>query len=122
MLSTRLYLSQRNRAGLNLYATSAGAFEPDHLALAAIFASYSSLLLLNGMHQDTLMRMERTLESNREIGVAMGILMAQRQRSQSDAFDLLVKASQNLNRRLRDIAAEVTETRRLPGERGRARR
>ncbi len=114
MLSTRLFLSESERAALNLYSTRPGAFEADHVALAAIFASYASLLMINRMHHDKVMRLERALESNREIGVAMGILMAQRRWTQTEAFDRLVHASQNLNRRLRDIAAEVTLTRMLP--------
>jgi hypothetical protein len=114
MLSTRLYLSETERAALNLYSARPAAFESDHVALAAIFASYTSLVLLNRMHQDTAMRLERALESNREIGIAMGILMAQRRWTQSEAFDRLVDASQNLNRRLRDIAAEVNNTLKPP--------
>lgn len=114
MLSTRLYLSASERAALNLYAARPAAFESDHVAVAAIFASYTSLVLLNRLHQDKAMRLERALESNREIGVAMGILMAQRRWTQAEAFERLVDASQSLNRRLRDIAAEVNLTRKAP--------
>lgn len=119
MLSTRLFLSEHDRAALNLYSQRPAAFEPDQLALAAIFAAYTSLVLVNRMHEDKIIRLERALESNREIGVAMGILMAQRRWTQSEAFDRLVNASQHLNRRLRDIAAEVNLTSRLPGIRQR---
>ncbi|MCC6496961.1 MAG: GAF and ANTAR domain-containing protein [Propionibacteriaceae bacterium] len=114
MLSTRLFLAEHDRAALSLYSHRPAAFEPDQLALAAIFASYASLVLVNRLSEDKITRLERALESNREIGVAMGILMAQRRWTQSEAFDRLVSASQNLNRRLRDIAAEVRLTSRLP--------
>ncbi len=114
MLSTRLFLSADDRAALSLYSRRPAAFDPDQLALAAIFASYASLVLVNRTSEDKVIRLERALESNREIGVAMGILMAQRRWTQSEAFDRLVNASQSLNRRLRDIAAEVSLTSRLP--------
>jgi DNA-binding response OmpR family regulator len=54
------------------------------------------------------------LESNRIIGTAVGMLMANHRLTAAPAFQLLVEASQHSNRKLRDIAADVTITRRLP--------
>jgi signal transduction histidine kinase/DNA-binding response OmpR family regulator len=54
------------------------------------------------------------LESNRAIGTAVGILMANHRLTAGSAFQLLVEASQHSNRKLRDIAADVTITGRLP--------
>ena len=54
------------------------------------------------------------LESNRVIGTAVGIVMARYRLTAQQGFDLLVKASQNSNRKLRDIAADVTAARTLP--------
>ncbi len=122
MLSTRLMLSQTNRAALNLYATEAFAFQPAHLPIAAIFSSYASLLLINQLLDDQVVNLERALESNREIGVAMGILMAAGRYTQAEAFEQLARASQNLNRRLHDIASEVALTGALPVSTRRARR
>ena len=56
----------------------------------------------------------RALETNREIGVAMGILMANGKLTSQQAFDQLRTASQNLNRKLHDIAADVALTGALP--------
>ena len=58
--------------------------------------------------------LERALESNREIGVAMGILMAREMCTQSQAFNRLRTASQQLNRKRRDIADDVKRTGQLP--------
>jgi AmiR/NasT family two-component response regulator len=41
--------------------------------------------------------------------------------SQDEAFDLLRWASQHLNRKLRDVAADVIETGELPGRPSRGR-
>lgn len=117
MLSTRLFLSRDDRAALNLYSTRPHAFDAAQVPLAAIFASYTSLVLLNRMHEDRIMELERALESNREIGLAMGILMAQERCTREQAFEQLSTASQHLNRRLQDIADEVNHTGQLPTRR-----
>jgi hypothetical protein len=46
-------------------------------------------------------------DSNRRIGMAMGILMTQRQVDEEHAFDVLRRISQNTNRKLKDIAEDV---------------
>lgn len=48
--------------------------------------------------------------ANREIGVAIGVLMHEHRLSQAQAFDVLRAASQDSNRRLADIALEVVTT------------
>jgi AmiR/NasT family two-component response regulator len=48
------------------------------------------------------------------IGQAKGILMEQRSVGPDEAFHLLRLASQRLNVKLRDIAAQVVSHRRLP--------
>lgn len=54
--------------------------------------------------------LERALLSNRTIGVAMGILMVTRRLTEPAAFDRLRTASQNSNRKLRDVAEDVMLT------------
>ncbi|HEU4998863.1 MAG TPA: ANTAR domain-containing protein [Lapillicoccus sp.] len=51
-------------------------------------------------------------DSNRRIGMAMGIIMSQRRVDEAGAFDLLRGTSQNTNRKLRDIAEDVIRDRR----------
>lgn len=60
------------------------------------------------------LNLEIALTTNRQIGVAVGILMHQQRITEVAAFDLLRAASQDLNRKLRDVAEEVTLTGRLP--------
>ena len=54
--------------------------------------------------------LHRALNSNREIGAAMGILMARHQLTSDQAFDLLRRVSQGAHRKVVAIAAEVIET------------
>ena len=54
------------------------------------------------------------LTTARRIGMALGILMAERKISGDAAFELLRMVSQNTHRKLRDVADEVVETGALP--------
>ena len=54
--------------------------------------------------------LHRALDSNREIGAAMGILMARHQLTSDQAFDLLRRTSQRAHRKVVAIAADVIET------------
>ena len=114
ILSYRLYLMTDRRGALNFYAGKPQAFDQLAMGIGALFAAYASLTLLNEIHRDKAMHLERALESNREIGCAMGILMARELCTQDRAFDMLRTASQHTHRKLRDIADHVKETGVLP--------
>ncbi|HEV2886058.1 MAG TPA: ANTAR domain-containing protein, partial [Jatrophihabitans sp.] len=103
-----------NRGALNFYALKPDAFEMSAVATGSIFAAYASMAQLAALHQDQAIHLGRALESNREIGVALGILMANKRQTQEQAFTDLRVASQHLHRKLRDIAAEVIYTGTLP--------
>ena len=72
------------------------------------------MALLAAARQDKTDHLLRALETNREIWVAMGILMASGKLTTEQAFDQLRAASQDLNRKLHDIAVEITRSRQLP--------
>jgi ANTAR domain len=52
--------------------------------------------------------------SNRRISMAMGILMCGRDIDEDQAFSYLRRVSQESNRKLRDVAEDVIQYRRLP--------
>ncbi len=114
MLSTRLRALRDHRAALTLYAHRPAAFREEDLALAAIYASFASVLLLNRLQERDVAGLRRAVETNREIGVAVGILMARSRCTREYAFERLRTASHNLNRRLIDVADEVILTGELP--------
>jgi hypothetical protein len=114
MLSYRLYLTDAQRGALNFYAEQPDAMGELAVGIGAVFASYASLTMLNDIHEDKAMHLSRALESNREIGLAIGILMARELCTQEQAFNQLRSASQHLNRKLRDIAEFVKHTGALP--------
>lgn len=54
--------------------------------------------------------LEVALRTSRTIGAAIGILMAQHNVSEEDAFAMLRQASMATNRKLRDLAEDVVFT------------
>ena len=52
-------------------------------------------------------QMEQALKSSRTIGAAHGMIMASRHVCEDEAFTILRTASQNYNRKLRDLAHEL---------------
>jgi hypothetical protein len=114
MVSFRLYLNADAHGALNFYSSKPDAFDETAVAVGAIFASYASLTMLNALQGDEIMHLNRALESNREIGVAIGILMARTLTTQDEAFDRLRVASQHLHVKLRDIASDVIRIGELP--------
>jgi GAF domain-containing protein len=114
MLGARLFLSGDDRGALNLYATTPYAFDDLDVGTAAILSSFASVTLQRLTAERKVENLEIALESSRQIGAAMGILMARRLVTKDQAFELLKTASQHLHRKLRDIALEVIETGEVP--------
>jgi AmiR/NasT family two-component response regulator len=62
---------------------------------------------------DEVRQLKEALDSNRRIGMAMGLVMGQLQVTEVEAFDALRRISQNTNRKLRDVADDIIYQRRL---------
>lgn len=111
MLSYRMVLASDDEvAGLNIYAEKVDAFSDADVMLGLLLATHGAQTAVAAEHREHVDHLERALRSNRLIGTAMGILMAQEKVTQEQAFDLLRIASQHSNRKLAEIAREVTET------------
>ena len=59
------------------------------------------------LNQEHAVQMEDALKSSRTIGAAVGMIMASRNLSEGEAFIVLRTASQNSNRKLRELAADL---------------
>ena len=114
MLSVRLALGGPDRAAVNFYSRSVDAFTDFDVHVASVIAPFAALTVEQSLRARDSENLHAALTSSRQIGTAIGIIMARRLVTSSQAFELLREASQNLNRKLRDIAAEVEETGMLP--------
>jgi hypothetical protein len=117
MLSYRLsseVTGQDVLAGLNIYSEQPHAFDQRAVEVGLLLATHAAAVVAAQTNEERAEQLQRALETSRRIGVAIGILMAHHKLTQTQAFDLLRIASQNTNRKMRDIAEEVTITGTLP--------
>lgn len=111
MLSYRLFVENDDLiAGLNLYSTRMDAFDDTSHTVGTLLATHGALAISAAAARERAAQLQQALATNRDIGVAMGVLMNEYKITRSQAFDLLRVASQNTNRKLADIAAEVGDT------------
>jgi len=112
VLSQRLHLHEEVAvvAGLNIYSDAKDAFDRAAVGVALVLATHGALVLSEQLATNRCNNLMKALESNREIGVAMGILMDQHRFTRQEAFDVLRVASQNSNRKLSDVATDVADT------------
>lgn len=114
MLGVRLMLDGPERGALNFCALAHDTFTDADAEVAATLSPFVSLVLQNVLQERRLVDLETALSSSRSIGTAVGILMASKLVTAEDAFSLLSRTSQELNRKLRDVAAQVALTGELP--------
>ena len=100
--------------GLNIYSRGRDAFDDDDVLVGLMVATHGALAAQSIVNARKVENLQKALLSNREIGTAMGVLMARHHVTRDQAFDLLRIASQNANRKLRDVAVEVAESGELP--------
>jgi GAF domain-containing protein len=117
MLSVRLALAAEDQAAMNFYSLGRNAFTELDIGVASIFAPYAALAVEQTLREQDAANFHQALSSSRQIGTAIGIIMARKLVTSDEAFDILRQASQDLNRKLRDLAAEVQETGALPTKR-----
>jgi GAF domain-containing protein len=117
MLSFRLFVGDDTLGALNLYSRDVDAFDQDACAVGAILAAHAAVAMSTARDREQAEHLKRAVESNREIGMAMGVVMASGLQTPEQAFAALRRASQRLNIKLRDIASAVVETGELPDRR-----
>jgi GAF domain-containing protein len=90
-----------------------GPFTDEAVLQAGNFAGQASILLANVRAywdaRQLAERLQRAMRSRAVIEHAVGIVMAGGGRTPEEAFQLLVRASQRDNRKLRDIAADIVD-------------
>ncbi|MEU4393776.1 GAF and ANTAR domain-containing protein [Kribbella sp. NPDC023855] len=106
-----LLVAGRPEAVLALYSIKPDAFSGDDLDIAHILAQHGSAAIDSARRVDTL---TQAVDARRLVGQAMGILMERHDLDEMRAFEVLRRYSMDSNRKLRDVAQELIETRKLP--------
>jgi GAF domain-containing protein len=108
----KLFVQGDQLGGLNLYGSRPGVFDDESQDIGQMFAAHAAVAVAGAEHEENL----RTAVSSRDvIGQAKGILMERHKLTADQAFGVLARVSQELNRKLADIAREVSDTGALPG-------
>jgi hypothetical protein len=111
VLSFRLMLDEEDViGGLNLYSRRVDAFDTSDLDPGHLLAAHGALAFAIVQARGEAEGLRIAVETNRDIGVAVGILMRGFMLSRDQAFDVLRVASQHQHRKLRDIALDVIDT------------
>ncbi len=100
-------------AALNLYSTDQDAFDDASVELASSFAAYAGVALANvhlyEAQSKVAQQLQTAMQTRAVIEQAKGILMGQRRCRADEAFDILVRLSQESNRKLRDVAKALVD-------------
>lgn len=105
----RINVDDQKVGALNLFTDTAGVFDSISADNAIILTAFTAVTVAAVMHGQEASTLREGLESNREIGKAIGLIMAMHQVSGDEAFALLRKSSQDLNVKISDLAATVVD-------------
>jgi hypothetical protein len=108
MIGYRLQEGLGGRSALNVFSDTPGALTDESTGVGALFASFASVALLAAERRHDAENLRRGLASNREIGKAVGLLMATHQVDAEEAFQILRRASSRTNTKLAAIAERIT--------------
>jgi GAF domain-containing protein len=111
-LSLQLFVEGDNLGALNLYARQPHAFGEESEDVGLVLAAHAAVAVAGARTEQHL---RRAVSSRDLIGQAKGILMERYRISADQAFQVLARVSQQTNRRLADVADELTRTRSVPG-------
>lgn len=107
MLGFQLFTVDKTLGALDLYSGTKHAFDAWSEELGWVFSSYTAVALAWAQHSE---QMREAVSTRQEIGEALGILMERYGLSSQDAFEVLRRASQEHNVKLRDVARRVSES------------
>ncbi len=110
-LSVPLADDQAVLGALNLYSKKAAGYDEAAQETACLFADQLGVAAANAMAyaeaHELSQQLQQAMESRAVIEQAKGILMQAQHCDPDQAFQILVRASQNQNRKLRAIATEI---------------
>jgi GAF domain-containing protein len=112
MVCFQLFVTGKTLGSLDVLATEPEAFGDESERVGLLFASHAAIALAGAQQLDGV---RSALVSRDVIGQAKGILMERFKITADEAFLLLTRVSQETNRKLRDVADDLTHTGTLRG-------
>lgn len=106
-----LVVDERRHGWMHLWSRRPAAFSATDLVRADVLATVSAAALAVSLDRDGLLR---AVEARQDIGVATGVLSERYDLPTDRAFGVLVRYSQHLNVKLREVARTVVDTGDLP--------
>jgi len=112
-LSLPIIARDETFGALNLYSRRPAAFDDESADRLRGFVRQAAIVLANAQvywdARNLSENLNQAMRSRATIDYAVGIVMAHGGRSPEEAFQVLVRASQRENRKLREIAGEIVE-------------
>ena len=109
MAGFRLRQGGQRVGALNVFSDTEGALTDHSLDQAVMLTAFASVTLTALERGEEAVTLRRGLESNREIGKAVGLLMATHDIDDDRAFEMLAKVSQEMNVKVAEVAAQVVQ-------------
>jgi GAF domain-containing protein len=109
MIGFRIIAGERKVGALNLFSDEPGAFTEQAADAAAILAAFASVAVTAAGQKAEARSLREGLASNREIGKAVGLLMATHAVGDEQAYAMIREASNALNLRLSRLARDIVE-------------
>jgi GAF domain-containing protein len=108
MAGYRIVIEGRKIGALDLFSDTPGALETGGDE-GIVLSAFASIALGSVANRERAESLRRGLESNREVGKAIGLLMAAHGIGSVEAFELLRRASNDMNMKLTEVAREVIQ-------------
>jgi hypothetical protein len=109
MAGFRLRAGEQKAGALNLFSDTPGALTAEAVDQGIVLAAFITVAVAASQERRAAESLKAGLQSNREIGKAMGLMMAFHKISDDEAFEMLRKASQDMNIKLSEVARQVVE-------------
>jgi transcriptional regulator with GAF, ATPase, and Fis domain len=113
-LSIGFPVATQTVGALNVYNSTGRPFSPDSERIVATFANFARIVLTSaGLHQnlaDLAAQLEAAVRSRAVIDQAKGMIMTKNRCTAEEAFQVLVRTSQNRNLKLRYVAEELVQS------------
>lgn len=110
----RIVVDDEKVGALNIWSDVPGRLDAACADRAMVLASFASLAVAAGHHRAQATTLREGLRSNREIGKAVGLLMAFHKVDEKKAWEILRDTSRDLNQKVSEVAQTIVDYHNTP--------